>query len=303
MVNSMKKITSIGEILFDLYGSREKPGGAPFNFIYHIIKLTGQGTFVSRVGADERGERMRNILKEKNISDRFLQIDKTHKTGIARTNLSDDKVPDFVIEENCAYDFINKTDDLSKLIQQETDCLYFGTLAQRSEVSRNTLQSLFNKTTKYFCDLNIRQKFYSKDIIEKSINVANVLKLNEDELKLVNNLILKNSYDLENTAKEILNKFSLDLLCVTRGSKGSLLFKGNEDNYVKIKNENVIDTVGAGDAYASVLCLGYLKGFSIKKINWIASQFANEIVKVEGALPTDDSIYDTFIELLEENDE
>ena len=182
----MKKITSIGEILFDVYGNQKKLGGAPFNFIYHIIKLTGQGNFVSRIGNDESGEKIRRILNEKKISDQFLQTDQTHKTGVAKTNLNNNKVPDFVIKENCAYDFINQTDDLLKVVNDQTDCLYFGTLAQRNETSRKTIQSLFDKRIKYFCDLNIRQKFYSKEIIEKSLYAADVLKLNEDELKLVN---------------------------------------------------------------------------------------------------------------------
>jgi|SRR3972149_6085450 len=294
----MKKITSIGEILFDVYGNQKKLGGAPFNFIYHIIKLTGQGNFVSRIGNDESGEKIRRILNEKKISDQFLQTDQTHKTGVAKTNLNNNKVPDFVIKENCAYDFINQTDDLLKVVNDQTDCLYFGTLAQRNETSRKTIQSLFDKRIKYFCDLNIRQKFYSKEIIEKSLYAADVLKLNEDELKLVNNLIFKNGYGLNNTAKEVLKKFKLDLLCVTRGSEGAILFKDNEENSVNIKNNNIIDTVGAGDAYASVLCIGYLRNLNIEKINQIASQFANEVVKVEGALPNDDNIYEEFKEKL-----
>ncbi len=291
----MKKITSIGEILFDIYPGGRKLGGAPFNFIYHIIKLTGKGNFVSRVGNDDSGIEMLNYLTGKNIPTAYIQTDEQHKTGTAKTNLNKDKIPDFVIEKNSAYDFIEKTSELDDLFENKTDCLYFGTLAQRNEKSRSTIQSLFNKSgKKYFCDLNIRQDFYSKDLIEKSLAAADVLKLNEEELKLINKLLPGGSYDLHNTAKRLLENFKIELLCVTKGSGGTILFRDKEENFFQIKNENVVDTVGAGDAYASVLCLGFLNSWKMDRINRLASEFANEIVKIEGALPDDDKIYETF---------
>ena len=294
----MKKITSIGEILFDVYPENKKLGGAPFNFIYHIIKLTGKANFVSRVGNDESGNEILQILKDKKISTDFIQIDQEHRTGIARTTLNEKKIPTFVIEENCAYDFIELTDSLEKLILEDTGCLYFGTLAQRNEISRETIQKLAESNVKCICDLNIRQKFYSQEIIEKSLNAADVLKLNEDELALVNDLILKTEYNSTKIAKKLVEVFNLELLCVTKGSAGAVLYTGVEENLYKINNEEVVDTVGAGDAYASLLCLGYLKNWNIAKINKLASEFANEIVKVEGALPDNDKVYETFKEAI-----
>lgn len=298
----MKYVTSIGEILFDIYPHGKKPGGAPFNFIYHIIKLTGKGNFVSRVGDDDLGDEIRDYLYRKQISTEFIQTDKEHKTGVSKTTLDKNKVPEFIIEENRAYDFIELTPDLEKLISEKTDCLYFGTLARRSGKSRDTIQSLFGRKIKYFCDLNIRQEFYSEKIIEKSLSSANVLKLNEDELKLVNKLILNSEFDKAGTAKKILEVFEIDLLCVTRGSEGATIYKGRDENTFNINSRNVVDTVGAGDAYASLLCLGYLKQWKIEKINKLASEFAGEIVKVEGALPHDDNIYETFKKKINDED-
>ena len=148
------------------------------------------------------------------------------------------------------------------------------------------------------CDLNIRQNFYSQEIIEKSLNSADILKLNEEELELVNKLILKMNYDLMKTARKICEVFEIELLCVTKGSAGAILLRGDEENFYKIKNEKVVDTVGAGDAYASLLCIGYLKNWEIAKINKLASEFANEVVKVEGALPDDEKIYGPFKEII-----
>lgn len=289
----MHNVTSIGEILFDVYPESKKLGGAPFNFIYHIIKLTGAGNFISRVGNDDLGKEIKNLLAERNVSSEYIQTDCEHKTGITKIKLNENKVPEFIIKNNRAYDFIENTNRIEKLLSVQTDCLYFGTLAQRCKKSRETTQKLFGKKTRYFCDLNIRQKYYSKETIEMSLDAADVLKLNEDELKLVNNLILHENYDLRNTAIKILKKFNLDLICVTRGNKGAILFKENEENSVNIKNNHVVDTVGAGDAYAAMLCIGYLNKWKIEKINRIASEFASEIVMVAGALPGD-NIYELF---------
>jgi fructokinase len=159
----MPLITSIGEILFDVYNNYRKLGGAPFNFIYHIIKLTGEGNFISRIGEDTNGEDILNFLRKKSISPEYIQNDKEHPTGRATANLDENKIPHWVIEENCAYDFIEMKSSTEELIRK-TDCLYFGTLAQRNSVSRNTIQSLFRRRIKYFCDLNIRQNFFTKKL-------------------------------------------------------------------------------------------------------------------------------------------
>lgn len=298
----MKKITSIGEILFDVYPEGKKIGGAPFNFAYHIAKLTDQSNFVSSVGNDSDGNEILEILKTKGIPTKYIQIDESHKTGVAKTTLNEKKVPTFVIEKDRAYDFIELTPSLEKLISDGINCLYFGTLAQRNEQSRSTIRHLSEKSVKCICDLNIRQDFYSPEIIETSLKVANVLKLNEDELELVNKLVLKTEFKLSETARKLIELFNIDLLCVTKGSAGAVLYKDGDENFYKINNKEVVDTVGAGDAYASLLCIGYLNNWGIEKINRLASGFANEIVKVEGALPNDDKVYERFKSTLVEKD-
>ncbi|MCL5029998.1 MAG: PfkB family carbohydrate kinase [Bacteroidetes bacterium] len=287
----MKKITSFGEILFDVYPEFKKLGGAPFNFIYHIKKLTGNGNLISRIGNDDAGNEILSLMKLNFISTQFMQVDAEHPTGAASANLDENKIPHWKIETDCAYDFMKPDENIRRLINKSTDCLYFGTLAQRSEQSKMTLHSLFGRRIKYFCDLNIRQSFYSKKIIETSLKACNVLKLNDEELKLVNNLFFQENFDEINLAKIISERFEIDLVCITAGDRGTVLFKDGKSDDYKIDVENVVDTVGAGDAYASILCLGYLENWDISKINRIASSFAAEIVKIEGALPNDDSLY------------
>lgn len=299
----MKKITSFGEILFDIYPDGKKIGGAPFNFIYHIIKLTGKANFISRIGNDENGDEILQILKNREISSEFIQIDQNHKTGVAKTTLNEKKVPDFIIEENAAYDFIELTDPLKKLISQSTDCFYFGTLAQRNEQSRNTVQKLAaDPNVKCICDLNIRQNYYTPGTIEQSLSTADVLKLNEQELELVNKLVIKSEVNKTETVEKMIRLFNIELLCVTKGSSGAVLYKDGQENYYKIKNDKVVDTVGAGDAYAAMLCIGYLKNWSIEKINKLASEFANEIIKVKGALPEDDTMFQPFKKIIMNED-
>lgn len=295
----MKKITAIGEILFDVYEDKKSLGGAPFNFIYHVMKLTGQGNFISKIGDDEPGEEIRQFFNRKKLPVNYLQTDKIHKTGIAKTALNAQKVPTFSIEENCAYDFIESSEELESLMNDETDCLYFGSLAQRNEVSKGTIRKLFSLAPTKFCDLNLRQNFYSKDVIEESLYTADIVKLNSDELNVVSSMINKNNFSLIDLIESLISRFSIELLCVTDGENGATLVNKNyESDQRKLNITNVVDTVGAGDAYAAILCIGYLNKMELKDINKIANEFAGEIVKVKGALPPDDTIYDKYKEFL-----
>ena len=296
----MQKITSIGEILFDIYPDRKTIGGAPFNFIYHVIKLTGEGHFVSRVGNDENGKNIIEFLKNNDISAEYIQSDLLHPTGESIATLNEMKIPDWEIKTGTAYDFVELNNEIESLLSKKTDCLYFGTLAQRNVTTRQTIQRFFNGNTKYFCDLNIRQNFYTEDLIKQCLTACNVLKLNEDELHLVNKLLLKKNFDAYETPRALLEEYSIELLCVTRGDEGAVINKGDRTDHCRVKIKNVIDTVGAGDAYAAILCLGYLREWDIEKTNRIASEFAGEIVKINGALPADTSLYERYKELINE---
>lgn len=291
----MLRITSIGEILFDIYEDKKAIGGAPFNFIYHVVNLTGKGNFISRVGNDELGRELMKFLEEKKVK-AHIQVDKIHPTGTAKANLNEStKLPKWEISADSSFDFIEPDVEASRIIQKHTDCLYFGILAQRENHSMKTIQSLFGKGIKYFCDLNIRQNFYSKEVIERSLAASNVVKMNIEELKLLNELLASESFGLISSAEKIKLKYKIDLLCVTLGEEGAVLFKDNEVNSYKSRSTvKLIDTVGAGDAYASILCIGYLLDWKLEKINKAANDFAGEIVKIKGALPEGYEIYNKF---------
>jgi fructokinase len=287
----MEKITAIGEILFDIYPETKNLGGAPLNFLYHVQKLTGEGNIISRVGNDVLGNKAIEFLKSSRISTSYIQIDHLHPTGVANVKLNKNKVPTFRIDENRAYDFIEITDKVNQLINKKTGCLYFGSLAQRNKVTRDTIKSLFGKKIKYFCDLNIRQKFYTKEIINKSLLNADALKINIDELRLINKLLFGDRFSLEKDANKVLEKFDIELLAVTKGKDGSTLFTKNETDDYKTTLSGIVDTLGAGDAFAAVFCIGYLRKWKLNKINKLANDFASEICRIKGALPQTEKVY------------
>lgn len=292
----MKKfaVTSIGEILYDVYPDYKKLGGAPFNFIYHVWKLYGKANFVSKIGDDKNGKEMLKQLKAIKFDCQFIDIDPNHPTGKVNIRLLENKIPQFTISQESAWDFIELTDKIKKLVTKKTDLLYFGTLSQRSFITRNTIEHLLNEKIKYFSDLNLRHHFYNENIISSSLQKSSVIKINEDELTIVMDAIYGRSYSTKDSAKKLIEDFNLDLLCITMGSDGAYLFSQSGSNKHKTHVENLVDTVGAGDAYSAILCLGYLHQWDIEKINHMATNFAADMCTVEGAIPQEDSIYNKY---------
>ena len=269
-------------------------GGAPFNFIYHVWKILGKAGFISSVGDDENGRELLQNLKSAGFNTNHIYTDKSHPTGTVTVTLGKDKIPVFKISPECSYDHLAINESSRNLIDNGTDLLYFGTLSTRGEVSRDTIISLFGKShLKYFCDLNLRHNFYTKELIERTLRTCNVLKLNMDELsKLKKFFGLDGSDDL--AAEQLIKNFGIDLIGLTLGSGGSILYNRVTKNFRKAEEIDIIDTLGAGDAYSAVLALGYLRGWEIGRINKIGSEFAGGICTVEGALPAEDSFYKKF---------
>jgi len=287
-------ITAIGEILWDVYPDKKRLGGAPLNFIYHVWKIIGSANFISSIGDDENGKEILNYLERKNFPTKYILIDNMHPTGTVTVKLNKDKTPSFNISAECSYDYLVLNEESKNMIETGTDLLYFGTLSQRSESSRNTIQSLFGKRIKYFCDLNLRHDFFSKEMIEKALYTSNVVKVNEYELDKLKKLFGLNA-DNKRAIEQLNRSFKIDLTCITLGENGALLYDGKEFNKYKLETKSIVDTVGAGDAFAAILCIGYLNNIELSRINKLANEFAADICMVEGAIPEDDSIYDKYI--------
>ncbi len=280
------KIVGIGEILWDLLPAGKQPGGAPANFAFIVSQLGDCGTVVSRVGDDRNGAEILEKLKSYGLEINEIQIDRKNSTGTVKVNLKNGQ-PEYEIIEPVAWDFLEMNDNLHDLAKK-CDAVCFGSLAQRNSVSRKTIREFLRLTRNdalQIFDVNLRQKFFSPEILRESLVLANVVKLNNEELpKICEMFAVEGANETEQT-KKLRGKFDLRLLCLTRGAKGSLLVTENgisENHGVKVE---ITDTIGAGDAFTAALTHGFLRGWSLNEINEKASRVGAFVASNEGAMP------------------
>ncbi|MHC4843308.1 MAG: carbohydrate kinase family protein [Planctomycetota bacterium] len=280
-------LVGLGEILWDLLPEGKQMGGAPANFAYHAQALGGNGVVVSCIGDDDLGKEITEILTNLGLEQRYIAVDKDHPTGTVTVELDDKGVPNFTIHTDVAWDFIPSSPDLLELASK-ADAVCFGSLCQRSDVSRQTVRD-FLQATRPEClrvfDINIRQHYYSKDIVQNMLEISNILKLNDDELPIVAELL-----GIEGSETEILSslvdKFELQLVVLTKGDKGSRLYsKDNDSEHPGITPEKIADTVGAGDAFTAAVAFGVLLGKDLDEINEHANKVASFVCSQNGATP------------------
>lgn len=278
-----KTVIGIGEILWDLLPDGKQLGGAPANFAWHAQQLGAEGTVVSAVGEDEPGEEIRDIIKDKALGNGISISSKP--TGTVSVELSNG-IPDYIIHENVAWDFI-ELNDLAKEKTLQADAICFGSLAQRSDVSakniRTALDSAPEECLKIF-DINLRQAFYSKEIIEASLKRANVFKINDEELLIVREMFGVSGTD-EEVCRELMDMFDLKLTALTGGEKGSMLIAKGEVSEIKTPKVEVVDTIGAGDSFTAALAMGMLEGLPLKEIHNRAVTLSAFVCTQKGATP------------------
>lgn len=279
------KIVGIGEVLFDVLPSGEKmPGGAPANFAYISKQIGNDGVVLSRVGDDKNGKEILGELQAKNLSTGDIQIDGKHQTGIVNVTLENGQ-PSYQIVEDVAWDFLELTDNWRE-VAVNADAVCFGTLAQRSEISRQTIFELvgLTKGLRIF-DVNLRQNYFSSETLRQSFRLANVVKLNHEELPIIATMLdIKGENQVE-TAKKFRQYFDLQLLCITRGANGSLLLTANEIAEHAGLQVEVKDTIGAGDAFTAGLTHGLLRGWDLTEINDFANRVGAFVASQTGAMP------------------
>lgn len=281
-----RTVVGLGEILWDLLPSGPQLGGAPANFAYSSHLLGDRGIVASRVGTDQLGKNIRNALKKAGISDQFLQSDNSQPTGTARVQVDSAGQPKFEITQPVAWDYLDWTKEWQDLAKS-ADAVCFGSLAQRSETSRTTILNFLNATPRnaiLMFDVNLRQEFYSTEIICKSLQRANAMKLNHDEMPRVKELLALTERDDILFCRSLMERFDLKLVCVTRGAKGSLLCDRCEIHEhagyrVKVKN-----TVGAGDAFTAALIHEHLRGRTLAEMNDTANRMGAWVASHSGAM-------------------
>lgn len=278
-----KIIVGIGEILWDILPEGKKLGGAPANFAWHCQQLGAAGAVISAVGKDSNGIEILDFIKKKNLLNGISINDKP--TGTVEVMLQNG-IPEYLIHENVAWDFIDLNEDGVALLKK-ADAICFGTLAQRNDVSRNSilkaLQMVPDNCLKIF-DINLRQNYYSPKIITTSLENSDILKINSEELEKIKDIYgLKG--DSRSAGKMLLKSFNLKLLAITYGENGSLLMSDHEICELGTPEVNVADTIGAGDSFTAALAMGMLAGKELKDIHKSAVEISAFVCSQNGAMP------------------
>ncbi len=286
-VSKQRTVVGLGELLWDMLPSGKQLGGAPANFAYISSLFGNRGLVASRVGVDALGDAALNQLATLNLEDRCVQRDRSHATGTVAVVIDGHGQPTFTIFENVAWDHLEWASDWQELAA-EADIVCFGSLAQRSEQSRSTilkfLKAMREDALRIF-DVNLRQHYFSREVLTESLALADVAKLNDAELPVVlSHCGLPVHGELEN-ARTLRDEFDLDLVCVTRGVNGSLLVSDSENNAHPGYRVTVSDTIGAGDAFTAALAHHFARGASLAAINTIANRVGSWVASVPGATP------------------
>jgi fructokinase len=280
------KLIGIGEILWDLLPNRRQMGGAPANFACHARALGAESRIVSRVGNDELGRELVQNLEALEVSTDCVEVDATAPTGTVNVDVAPDGQPRFIIHENVAWDRISGEGPARRAVA-EADAVCFGALAQRHEISRGAIRSLLESMPEEswrILDVNLRQQFYTRAIIEESLALANALKINETELPVLAELF-QLPEDERGRIAELARRFQLRVVAFTRGDRGSLLHSETRWSEHPGLPVRVADTVGAGDSFTAALALGLLAGWTLDEIHHRSTAVAAYVCSQSGATP------------------
>jgi fructokinase len=283
-------VVGLGEMLWDLLPTGKQLGGAPTNFAYMTGLLGDRAIVASRIGKDRLGNAAARRLARIGLPTSHLQVDRVHPTGTVNVSVDDHGQPQFEILEKVAWDYFEWTQQWQQLAA-EADAVCFGSLAQRSAQSRVSilafLEGLRPGALRIF-DVNLRQAFFTMDVLMESAARADILKLNEEELPRVAALLGATVTDRLAAAHWILKRFQLKMICVTRGGKGSLLVTPDGTDAHPGYPVTVADTVGSGDAFTAALVHKYLRKSSLKAMNAAANRLGSWVASQVGATPPAD---------------
>lgn len=281
----MYNVIAFGEVLWDVIDGHRELGGAPANFIYHIGRQGTYAQIISAVGKDQWGSDLQVSLLSKSMNVSYIQ-EKDYPTSKVTVHLDANKNANYEIHENCAWDHIT-LDTKYLSLARDAHIFYFGTLCQRSEESRQTLYDLLEhlgSDCTIVCDINIRQHYYSKDILSRSFTYVDILKFNDEEWVLLAQLFQLELDPLEGI-RQLLKRFNVRAVILTMGSEGSRLITENKDIIYKGEAIHVVDTVGAGDSYLASMAYGILNNLSWEENMKRATRIASYVCTQEGGMP------------------
>ena len=278
-------IVGLGEALWDCLPEGRKIGGAPANFAYHASQFGYEAHAVSAVGNDALGDETIEALKANGLKLCMPRVD--FPTGQVLVSLDEDGVASYDIKEGSAWDNIPFTPEMEQLAGR-CSAVCFGSLAQRNEVSRNAIYRFLNATPKgcmRIFDINLRQNFYSKEVIQESLRRCNVMKINDEELVIIGRMFGYPGLDIENKCWLILGKYNLDMLVLTCGVNGSYVFSKGAMSFLESPKVEVADTVGAGDSFTGAFVASILSGKTIPEAHRIGVNVSAYVCTQNGAMP------------------
>ena len=284
----------LGELLWDMFPEGKQLGGAPANFAYMTSLLGDEGIVASRVGTDALGRAAGRRLERLGVRATHLQLDPEHPTGTVKVSVDPVGQPTFDIAQSVAWDFFAWTPEWRALAER-ADAVCFGTLAQRCPQSRATVRAFLSAlrpgATRVF-DVNLRQSFYDADTLAEAAKLADIMKVNTDELAIVAKLLrIPFIYDELRAAHWLRDILGLKLVCITRGAKGSLIVSADETSEHPGYRIHVADTVGAGDAFTAALVYHYLRHASVPTLNEAANRMGAWVSSQVGATPPRDDFH------------
>lgn len=285
----MKNLTiGMGEALWDVLPEGKKIGGAPANFAYHVSQFGLPSMAVSAVGDDALGKEIRENFTSKELKHHLATV--PYATGTVQVELDPNGVPQYEIKENVAWDNIPWTPELEE-IARNTKAVCFGSLAQRNVVSRETIgrfldTMLRGEDSLVVFDVNLRQGFYTKEILCESMQRCNVLKINDEELVTVSRMFGYPGIDLQDKCWILLGKYNLKMLILTCGINGSYVFTPGNVSFQPTPKVEVADTVGAGDSFTAAFVASILKGKSVVEAHNLAVRTSAFVCTQNGAMPT-----------------
>lgn len=278
----------MGEALWDMLPEGKKIGGAPANFAYHVSQFGLKSMVVSAVGDDALGNEILDSFSSKGVDGIIEKV--PYPTGTVQVELDGDGVPCYDIKEGVAWDNIPYTPELDKLAS-ETKAVCFGSLAQRSIVSRTTINRFLDAmpssedTLKIF-DINLRQNFYTKEIICNSLEKCNILKINDEELDTLGSMLQLHTDSIAGRCRDLMSLYGLRILILTCGAEGSYVFTADDCSYIKTPHVEVIDTVGAGDSFTGSFTAAIMKGLSPADAHRLAVDVSAFVCTQAGAMPS-----------------
>ena len=281
----MKYVIGIGEALWDCLPQGRKIGGAPANFAYHASQFGFESVAVSAIGDDALGHELEENFLANNLQFHMPVV--PFPTGTVQVTLDEKGIPQYDICENVAWDNI-PFDNVLRQLAPDTQAVCFGSLAQRAKVSRETIHGFLAavpaEALRVF-DINLRQSFYSKEIIEESLRLCNVLKINDEELVIVRHMFGYDDLSMEEACRRMLTDFDLRMLILTCGVEGSYVFSRTETSFLPTPKVTVADTVGAGDSFTGSFVAQILRGKSIREAHQTAVKVSAFVCTQNGAMP------------------